>query len=202
MIKIHNVEFIRSCAQVGQCPTEQIPEIAIVGRSNVGKSSLFNLLVQRKKMAKVSGTPGKTRLLNFFKITLSDPKRTPFYLVDLPGYGYAKVSKSEQAGWGKMIENYLLGRSLLKVLIILVDIRRELGPLDRQLLSWAGANGIACFIVATKSDQIPRGKRKPVLDRIRKDLGTQPGLDPEVTPFSAKKGEGREELLKRLEKYL
>lgn len=197
-MKIRNVEYVLSCRKVGDCPKEDLPEIAIVGRSNVGKSSLINELVRRKGLARISKTPGKTRLLNFFRVTLTGTPPLSFFLVDLPGYGYAKVSKAEQAGWGEMIENYLMGRSRLRFLIVLIDIRREVGSNDRQLISWARSRDISILFVATKSDKVPRGKRKTSLAKIKKDLLFEDGPQPDILLFSAHSGEGREELLSRL----
>ncbi|HEY5648764.1 MAG TPA: ribosome biogenesis GTP-binding protein YihA/YsxC [Nitrospiria bacterium] len=194
-MKIRDVEFVLSCRKVEDCPGEDLPEVAIVGRSNVGKSSLINDLVRRKGIARVSGTPGKTRLLNFFRVTLTGSPPRSFFLVDLPGYGYAKVSKAEQAGWGEMIENYLTARTGLRTLIVLIDIRRDLGIHDRQLISWVRSRGIPILFVATKADKISRGKRQGELARLKKALSPDGGPSPELISFSALSGEGRERLL-------
>ncbi|MBI3994670.1 MAG: ribosome biogenesis GTP-binding protein YsxC, partial [Nitrospirae bacterium] len=135
-MKILKAEFVKSCVALEDCPKDDLPEIAVVGRSNVGKSSLLNCLLQRKGLAKTSGTPGKTRLINFFKTTLGLNPPLTFYIVDLPGYGYANASKIRIADWGAMVENYLAHRTELQSLIVLLDIRREPGPLDQQLFSW------------------------------------------------------------------
>lgn len=200
-MKIVEAEFIKSCAREEDFPAEGIPEIAVVGRSNVGKSSLINQLVRRKGLAKTSGTPGKTRLINFFKILIGGSSGGVFHLVDLPGYGYARVSKMERAEWGSLVEKYITGRAALKAVIVLMDIRRPPGPLDRQLMAWLESHQIPGIVVTTKSDQVSRSARGGALRAIQASLpaGFNPG---ELLSFSAKTGEGREDLLHRMDEIL
>ena len=147
-MKINKSEFIISAVKREQYPVEGRNEIAFVGRSNVGKSSIINALTNRRKLAKVSQTPGKTRLINFFLIN------DDFHLVDLPGYGYAKVSKTEKASWGKTIEMYLTGREELKRVILLVDSRHKPTGDDILMYDWIKHFGYDCIVVATKSDKL------------------------------------------------
>lgn len=169
-----------------QLPEDNLPEIALVGRSNVGKSSLINKIVNRKNLAKSSSTPGKTRTINFYLLNNS------FNLVDLPGYGYAKVSKAEQQKWGKIIENYLKNRKQLRGAIHLVDIRHEPGDHDVAMKEWLSHYQIPMLLVATKADKISRGARQKQLQIICRKLGVEPGIKP--IAFSAETGEGAEEI--------
>lgn len=158
-MKINKSEFITSAVKKSQYVTGGLPEVAFVGRSNVGKSSIINALTNRKKLAKVSQTPGKTRLINFFLINDGD-----FYLVDLPGYGYAKVSKKEKESWGKTIETYLIGREELKRVILLVDSRHKPTADDIMMHQWIKHFGYEVIVVATKSDklsnnELPKSKK-------------------------------------------
>ncbi|MBI3609296.1 MAG: YihA family ribosome biogenesis GTP-binding protein [Nitrospirae bacterium] len=200
-MRIDKAEFLKSCTALEQCPKDGLPEIAIVGRSNVGKSSLLNCLLQRKGLAKVSGTPGKTRLINFFKVTLGPNPPVVFYMVDLPGYGYAKVSIAQRAAWGAVVENYLLHRPTLRCVIVLLDIRHDPSPLDQQLLSWMDSYKIPSFLVATKSDQLTKGRQPAALREIRQLLSPS-NTASEILPFSSKTGEGREALLKKIVQIL
>ena len=147
-MRIKQSEFIISAVKKSQYPIDQRVEIAFVGRSNVGKSSIINALTNRKKLAKVSQTPGKTRLINFFLIN------NDFYLVDLPGYGYAKVSKAEKASWGETIERYLNGREELKRVVLLVDSRHKPTADDIMMHEWIKHYGYDVIVVATKSDKL------------------------------------------------
>ena len=149
-MEIKQSEFIISAVKPAQYPTDNMVEYAFVGRSNVGKSSLINTLTNRRKLVKVSGTPGKTRLINFFLINNS------FYFVDLPGYGYAKVSKSEQAKWGKMMEDYLVRRPQLQKVALLVDCRHKPTKDDLLMYGWIKHFGYEVVIVATKKDKLNR----------------------------------------------
>lgn len=174
-----------------QLPTDQLPEVAIVGRSNVGKSSLINRLANRKNLAKSSSTPGKTRTINFYCFNRS------WYLVDLPGYGFAKVSRSEKAGWGKMIEKYLSGRKTLRGVILLVDIRHSPSVDDRTMKDWLEHHQIPFMVVATKADKLSRSARQKNLAMIRREL--QLPMEQPPLGFSAVSGEGLEELLQALQ---
>lgn len=200
-MKIQTAEFLKSCTTVEDCPTNDFSEIAFVGRSNVGKSSLLNCLLQQKGLAKVSRTPGKTQLINFFKVTFDSHPPIPFYMVDLPGYGYAKVSAAQRAMWGGSVEDYLTHRPVLRCLIVLFDIRREPSPLDRQLLLWLDHHRIPYGLVATKSDQVSRGDRTAALRAIKEALSPSPAAQ-DILLFSSKTGEGREALLQKIVQVL
>ena len=185
--------FITSAVYPKSYPETALPEVAIAGRSNVGKSTLINGLVNRKKLAKVSNTPGRTQLLNFFLIN------NAFVLCDLPGYGYAKVPAEIRKNWRPMIETYLARREQLKLLMLLVDIRRDPGTFETDLIGWATAHGLAILPVATKLDKLSASKRKPALNRVAKGLG----LDSRsLFGWSALSGEGGERLWHTLNRRL
>ena len=185
-MRIKQSEFIISAVKRNQYPVDNRAEIAFVGRSNVGKSSIINSITNRKKLAKVSSTPGKTRLVNFFLIN------NDFYLVDLPGYGYAKVSKSEKEKWGKMIERYLNTSMMLKKVYLLVDIRHEPNANDKQMYEWIVASGYEPVIIATKLDKINRSQKDKHLKMLREGLRLKKGTL--IIPFSAQTKQGREEI--------
>ena len=162
---IKTSEFITSAVKRNQYPVDVRPEVAFVGRSNVGKSSIINALTNRRKLAKVSQTPGKTRLINFFLIN------EELYLVDLPGYGYAKVSKSEKESWGKTIETYLLEREQLKKVVLLVDSRHKPTADDIMMHEWIKHFGYKVIVIATKSDKLSNneiGKSKKIIKETLK----------------------------------
>jgi len=161
-MKVTAAEFLKSCANLDQCPTERLLELACVGRSNVGKSSLINTLLNRKGLAKVSRTPGKTRLLNYFRISTSDPMLRQFYLVDLPGYGYAKVAKSMREEWGSLINHYLSGQATLRGVLLLVDARVA-QPQDETAYQWLRGLGHRPIIVLTKMDKLRGNERRNCL---------------------------------------
>lgn len=163
-INTHNAEILLSAANKSHYPQDEIPEIALAGRSNVGKSSFINTLLNRKNLARTSGKPGKTQLLNFFNI--DDKLR----FVDVPGYGYAKVSKTERAKWGKMIEEYLTSRENLRAVVSLVDFRHEPSTDDVQMYEFLKYYEIPVIVVATKADKIPRGKWNKHESVIKKKL--------------------------------
>ena len=163
-INTHNAEILLSAANKSHYPQDEIPEIALAGRSNVGKSSFINTLLNRKNLARTSGKPGKTQLLNFFNI--DDKLR----FVDVPGYGYAKVSKTERAKWGKMIEEYLTIRENLRAVVSLVDFRHEPSADDVQMYEFLKYYEIPVIVVATKADKIPRGKWNKHESIIKKKL--------------------------------
>ena len=173
-----------------QYPNHGSPEIAFVGRSNVGKSSMINALVNRKNLAKQSATPGKTRGLNFYHI---DHR---LYFVDLPGYGYAKVSKAEKEFWGRMIETYLNTRNQISLIIMLVDIRHTPSADDQTMYQWLVEVEKPNLVVATKSDKISRGQVSKRLQDIRATLKMS-GMEP-IIPFSAQTKQGREEIWNRI----
>jgi GTP-binding protein len=188
-VKILKAEFIRSCAASEQFPAGPVPEIAVVGRSNVGKSSLINSLLQRKGLAKVSRTPGKTRAINLFAIETDDPQLSRFVLADLPGYGYAKVSKVERAQWAPLIESYLGRREHVCTVVMLVE-SRVVGPQDPETVLWLRAIGYDPVVVATKADKLKPSERTAGLRRLEEQLGLTGG----VTAYSSMTGEGRERL--------
>jgi len=190
-----DVSFLKSAFEESHYPPADRPEIAFAGRSNVGKSSLLNVLVNRKKMARISSTPGRTRAINFFQT-----RNNRMYLVDLPGYGFARVPLEVRASWGKMVETYLRKRSNLKAVVVLVDIRRGLTEGDRDLLNWLQKYGITSIPVLTKADKLSRHKSLERARQMEKELEELSSGRPTV--FSAKTGEGKEEIWKRIEEAL
>lgn len=192
---IKSSEFICAAVKPSQYPPEGAPEIAFTGRSNVGKSSLINLLLNRRKLAKVSSTPGKTRTINFFSINGGE-----FRLVDLPGYGYAKVSKAETADWGKMMESYLSDREGLKVVVQLVDSRHAPTAQDKQMYEYLRYYGLDGIVAATKADKLSGSELSRNLAVIRREL--QLTAEDSLIPVSALKRTGTEELLNRIAKEL
>ena len=193
-MKIKKAELSATAVKKSQYPPENLPEVAFAGRSNVGKSSLFNLLVNRKNLARVSGNPGKTRTINFFDIN------DEFRIVDLPGYGYAKVSKSQSKDWGPMMESYLESRPNLVKVVQLVDIRHEPSKQDVQMYEYLKFYGLDGFVVATKSDKISANQRQKNLNVIKKTLGLTG--DDVLIPVSALKRTGHEQLLDEIEKLV
>lgn len=178
-------EFITSAARLSQVPPPGLPEVAFAGRSNVGKSSLINTLVMRKGLVKTSSTPGKTRMLNFFEVN------GEFGFVDLPGYGFARGSKGERAGWGPLIEGYLAKRPTLRAVVLIMDARHEPFAADLELAEWLRHQGLTTIFVATKSDKLGRGR----LLEQRKKMAEVLGLEPDrIILFSAKTRHGRPEL--------
>ncbi len=190
-MKIFAAEFIKSCVSPEQFPSGDLHEIAFVGRSNVGKSSLINSLLTRRDMAKVSRTPGKTRAVNVFLISTSDPDLSRFYLVDLPGYGFAKVSKSVRTQWGPLIEDYLIGRASLYQVVLLVD-SRVVTDQDRQTIAWLRSIQRSPLVVATKVDKLKPSERVRALRQVDRDLGLAEGET--VIPYSSVTGDGRDRL--------
>ena len=183
---IRNVELETVCGITSKLPDNKLPEIAFAGKSNVGKSSLINALVNRKALARTSQTPGKTQTINFYNINQE------LYLVDLPGYGYAKVSAREQENWGKMIERYLKKSKQLKGVFLLIDIRHAPGANDRQMYEWILSKGYQPIIIATKLDKIKKAQLQKNLKILREDLGLRKGTI--IIPFSAQTKQGREEI--------
>ncbi|MBY0248224.1 MAG: ribosome biogenesis GTP-binding protein YihA/YsxC [Nitrospiraceae bacterium] len=188
-MKIVTAEFIRSCVDPAQFPPGDFREIAVVGRSNVGKSSLINSLLNRRDLAKVSRTPGKTRAVNLFRVATSDPDLAQFYLVDLPGYGFAKVSRSIRAEWAPLLEAYLTDRSPLFGVVLLVE-SRVVTDQDRQTLAWLRSVGHNPLVVATKADKLKPSERVRTLRQTHLDLGLIEGEM--LIPYSAVTGDGRE----------
>lgn len=185
-MKIRSSEIVVSAIRKDQYPAEGLPEIALVGRSNVGKSSATNALLNRRNFARTSQTPGKTRTINFYKIN------NEFYFVDLPGYGYAKVSKSEKDKWGVIMERYLQDRQELCAIFLLVDIRHEPTNDDVMMYEWIKHFGYNCVVIATKADKISRGQYQKHISIIRKKLQLE--KDEKVIPLSSSKKTGVEDV--------
>lgn len=193
MINYSEIEFIDSVFAINKLPDSRLPEVAFAGRSNVGKSSLINKIVNQRKLVKVSSRPGKTQSLNFF---LVDQR---CYLVDLPGYGYAKVPKKLKGVWQGLISDYISHRETLRCVVVIIDIRHPLKELDFNLVSWLVDIGVPVLPVYTKLDKITRSQRQKHAAAL--DAGLNISSSERVL-FSAKTGEGKEELITRLEKYL
>ena len=184
VIKQVNLETV--CGITSKIPDNRLPEIAFAGKSNVGKSSLINALMNRKAYARISAKPGKTQTINFYNINEA------VYLVDLPGYGYAKVSEQEKIQWGQLIERYLHGSKQLKAVFLLIDIRHDPSANDKMMYDWIVAQGYNPIIIATKLDKIKRSQIQKQVKAIKEGLKLQPGTV--VIPFSAETKQGREEI--------
>ncbi len=193
-LKIHSAQFKASCGTVEQFLKPTLPEVAIVGRSNVGKSSAINCLVNHKGLAKVGKTPGKTQTINFFQIETSGPR---FMLVDLPGYGYAKVPDKVRQQWAPLIETFFKIRENLRGVILLVDSRRVQDS-DRDMMAWVNRLNLPIILVATKADKVPRGKRQGAIRELQNCLG----IDDEPIFLSAHTGEGKHQVLAQLRDLL
>ena len=185
-MKIRSTEIKMSATKRHQYPAEGLPEIALVGRSNVGKSSCVNALLNRRNFARTSQTPGKTRTINFYLIN------NEFYFVDLPGYGYAKVAKSEKDKWGNIMETYLGDREELCSIFLLVDIRHEPTNDDVMMYEWIKHFGYECVVIATKADKISRGQYQKHMSIIRKKLQLE--KDEKIIPLSSSKKTGVEDV--------
>ena len=183
---IKNVNLETVCGITSKIPDNPYNEVAFAGKSNVGKSSLINALMNRKSLARTSAQPGKTQTINFYNINYA------MYLVDLPGYGYAKASEEVKAKWGKMIENYLHTSKKLKAVFLLIDIRHDPSANDRMMYEWMVYQGFAPIIIATKLDKIKRSQTQKQVKAIREGLGVQPGTT--IIPFSAETKQGRDEI--------
>ncbi|OFU48131.1 MULTISPECIES: ribosome biogenesis GTP-binding protein YihA/YsxC [Aerococcus] len=182
---VHNVEFLISAVRPEQYPASTIPEIALAGRSNVGKSSFINTMINRKKLARTSSKPGKTQQLNYYQI------EDLFYFVDVPGYGYARVSKTEKAKWGEMLETYFTTRENLVLALLVVDFRHKPTKDDIQMKEFMDYHGVPYFVIATKSDKIKKSQWNKHLSDIYKTLGLE-SID-QILPFSAETKNGRDE---------
>lgn len=191
---IKKAELETVAVKRSQYPEDNVPEIAFAGRSNVGKSSLLNLLTNRKSLARVSGAPGKTRTINFYRIN------DEFRIVDLPGYGYAKISKSISENWGDMMEEYFQNRQGLKKVVQLVDIRHAPSAQDVQMYEYLRHYGLDGLMVATKADKVSRNEMQKCMKTIRQTLKLGP--DDLVIPVSALKRQGHDNLLAEIEKLL
>lgn len=187
---IESAAFVSSHADVKKCPPPDKPEFAFIGRSNVGKSSLINMLTGRRKLAKTSGTPGKTQTINHFIIN------DRWFLVDLPGYGFANVSRDKRAGFGKMIEEYILKRENLYCLFILIDSRHEPQKIDTEFIQWTGSRGIPIALIFTKSDKLKRNELEKNVSGYKSALLKTWEELPPLFVTSANTKTGREELLR------
>ena len=191
---IKSAELETVCGITSKLPENDLPEFAFAGKSNVGKSTLINALMNRKSLARTSSQPGKTQTINFYRINQD------MYYVDLPGYGYAKVSVEVKAKWGKMIERYLKNSKALKCVFLLIDIRHEPSANDRLMYDWIVSNGYHPVIIATKLDKIKRSQTAKQVKLIRDTLGME--KEGVIIPFSAETKQGREEIWAYLEQYL
>lgn len=183
---IKNVELETVCGVTSTLPENTLPEVAFAGKSNVGKSSLINALMNRKSLARTSGQPGKTQTINFYNIN------QVMYLVDLPGYGYAKVSEAEKKKWGVMIENYLHSSRQLRAVFLLIDIRHDPSANDKIMYDWMVYQGFEPIIIATKLDKLKRSQVQKHVKAIRVGLNVKPGT--QIFPFSAETKQGRDEI--------
>ncbi len=191
-MNFHNAEFIISAVSGKQYPEDNCPEIAMVGRSNVGKSSLINKILNRKNFARTSSKPGKTTTINFYSID------NQIRLVDLPGYGYAKVSKTEKMKWGSMITDYLSDRNKLELIFLLTDARHLPSEDDVMMVKWIRHYSKKFYLIATKVDKLKPSQRNEALENIKKAMVVE---DRYFIPFSAETGEGKEKILDIIESY-
>ncbi|MCR5784603.1 MAG: ribosome biogenesis GTP-binding protein YihA/YsxC [Eubacterium sp.] len=192
VIKSVNLETV--CGYTSKLPDSQYPEIAFAGKSNVGKSSLINALMNRKALARTSSSPGKTQTINYYNIN------DQIYLVDLPGYGYAKVSEKEKQKWGELIERYLNTSTMLMAVFLLVDIRHEPSKNDIQMYDWMVYQGYEPIIIATKADKLKKSQLQKNISVIRKGLGL--GAEGKIIPFSSETKQGRDELWNLVDEML
>lgn len=190
-----DASFIKSAYDKGHYPPPDRPEIAFAGKSNVGKSSLINVIVNRKKLARTSSTPGRTQALNFFNVS-----NGRLYFVDLPGYGFARVPLKVKASWGKMVELYLESRKSLKGVVVIMDIRRDISSDDVSLINWLSVYNINLIPVFTKSDKLSKQKRAARLKELKKQLSSVSNEKPIL--FSAHTREGRNEVWERIEEVV
>ena len=195
-MKITSAEFVSSYADVNKCPKDGRPEFAFIGRSNVGKSSLINMLVNSRHLAKTSSTPGKTQTINHFIINDS------WYIVDLPGYGYAQASKSARAGFGRIIEDYVSKRESLTCLFILIDSRLAPQSIDLDFIQWAGSREIPIALIFTKIDKLKRNELEKNIKQYEKTLLTRWEELPTIILTSATERTGKDELLSLIEEQL
>ena len=191
---IKNVSLETVCGITSKIPDNMYNEVAFAGKSNVGKSSLINALMNRKSLARTSSQPGKTQTINFYNIN------DMMYLVDLPGYGYAKVSEREKEKWGEMIERYLKTSKKLKAVFLLIDIRHDPSANDRQMYEWMVYQGYAPIIIATKLDKIKRSQIQKNVKAIREGLKVEPGTI--IIPFSAETKQGRDEVWELIDSFV
>lgn len=192
-MEVLDASFVAGASSLEQLPAPTFAELAFAGRSNVGKSSLINNLVARKKLVRTSSAPGCTRAINVFRVRVrTEAGEAHLDLVDLPGYGYARRSKSERKSWGPLIDSFLTGRPGLRAVIVIVDVRRGAEPDDQQLLEFLDSIEVPALVVATKTDKLPVSKRKLALQALQQELGRP------LLPYSSVSGDGRERLWTRI----
>ena len=191
---IKNVSLETVIGVTSKIPQNEMPEIAFAGKSNVGKSSLINALMNRKSLARTSAQPGKTQTINFYNINQE------LYFVDLPGYGYAKVSREEKEKWGKMVEKYLSKSNVLRAVFLLIDIRHDPSANDKLMYDWICANGFQPIVIATKADKINRSQLQKQVKAVRQGLGVD--KETAVIPFSAQTRQGRDEIYEMMDRIL
>lgn len=195
-MRIKEVSFVKSSDHISKCPESKKGEFAFIGRSNVGKSSLINMLMDRKKLAKISSTPGKTQLINHFIVN------DQWYLVDLPGYGWAKTSKVNKAKWEKMIRSYLLNRENLALVFVLIDVRLPPQEIDTGFIYWMGQEQIPFMIIFTKTDKLSKNKTQGAISKYRHTLSKNWEEIPDMIATSSVNGTGKEAILEYIEKVL
>ncbi|UQZ86722.1 putative GTP-binding protein EngB [Paenibacillus konkukensis] len=193
-MKVNQAEFIISAVGPSQYPPDALPEIALAGRSNVGKSSLINRMIQRKNLARTSSKPGKTQQLNYYKINQD------LFFVDLPGYGYAQVSKSKREIWGKFIEEYLLHREYLKLVLLVIDLRHPPSKDDQAMFAWLKHNGVPFCVVTTKADKISKGQWQKHVKIVKETL--QMEKSDRLVLFSSELGVGKDDLWQLIEQQI
>ncbi|KGE18338.1 ribosome biogenesis GTP-binding protein YihA/YsxC [Paenibacillus wynnii] len=193
-MKVTSSDFIISAVGPDQYPDDALPEVALAGRSNVGKSSLINRMIDRKNLARTSSTPGKTQHMNYYLIN------EMMYFVDFPGYGYAKVSKSQRAVWGKMVEKYMAERETLKLVLLIVDLRHPPTSNDKMMFDWLKHYDLPLCVVATKADKIPKTRWPKHIKIMKQELGVLPGDN--FIPFSSEIGLGKDELWSLVEGFI
>lgn len=193
-MKVNQVDLLISAVRPEQYPKGQLPEFALAGRSNVGKSSFINRMLQRKAMARISSKPGKTQTLNFYEV------EQKLIFVDVPGYGYAKISKSERAKWGVMMETYMTDRPPLKAVIQIVDMRHKPSSDDVTMYQFLKHHGIRVIVIATKSDKIPKGRWQKSIKEIKETLKFD--ADDNIVTFSSESGLGKDQAWKIIEKFM
>ena len=191
-MKVRSAEFLTAAAKPGGFPPASAPEVAFLGRSNVGKSSLLNRLVKRKALARTSSTPGKTRLVTWYRV---EREGSELHFVDLPGYGYAKVPRAERQGWQRLVESYLEGRATLCVAVLLQDLRRDVSDDETLLVDWLTERRIPVLVALTKCDKLKPMRRKARVEELRRQLQLPAGR---VVATSAEKGSGIDELWRAL----
>lgn len=194
-MQITKAQFLLGATSLEQCPPTDIPEVAFIGRSNVGKSSLINTLMGRKNLARISNTPGKTREINFYLIN-----NDLLYLADLPGYGFAKVSRKDRTLWGAAIEHYLLNRPNLRLVVQLIDNRHEPTELDEEIMFWLAENGITFANILTKADKLSKNRQHQNLERV-KEIQADMNIEVPVLMSSSRTRQGLDDILLLIEEF-